>query len=145
MKPAAAPNEKILELSSFFGVHIISMKSLILCCVLLAFCSASCVTKSKANAKARDAFLAGKQQGLAMQPNAASVWVVGNVKTPLIPWTEDLTLVHALIAADYQGAGDPGQIVLMRNGQPANYISARQLLNGFDLPLRAGDRIEVRP
>ena len=70
---------------------------------------------------------------------------MGNVKTPVIPWTDDLTLVKALILADYQGRGDPGQIVVIRKGQPSIYVSAEQLFNGYDLPLEAGDRIQIRP
>ena len=83
--------------------------------------------------------------GPTAQVNANSVWVVGNVRTPIILWNEDLTLARAIIAADYLGAGDPSQVVLLRTGQPPVFVSAKQLLTGFDLPLLSGDRIAVRP
>ncbi len=121
------------------------MKIFIACCLLLGIVFSGCVSKSTANARARAAFYAGQQQGAATQVNANSVWVVGNVRTPMIPWSEDLTLAKALVAADYLGAGDPSRIVLLRTGQPPTFISAKQLLAGFDLPLLSGDRIEVRP
>ena len=113
--------------------------------VLLVVVVAGCVSKSEMQAKQRAAFLAGQRQGAATaQVNANSVWVVGNVRNPSIPWTEELTLRQALIEADYQGPGDPGQIVVSRNGSQPTNISAQQLLNGFDIPLQAGDRVEVR-
>jgi hypothetical protein len=117
---------------------------------LLTVCLlAGCVTKSECNRRVRAAYLAGQnqalQQDLAGQTNANSVWIIGNVRNPRIPWSADLTLARALVQADYQGAGDPGQIVINRNGNPPLYISAKQLLNGYDLPLLAGDRVEVRP
>jgi hypothetical protein len=84
-------------------------------------------------------------QGQLFPPQGPTVWVVGGVKNQLIPWTQDLTLVRALIAAEYQGPGDPGQITVIRNGQPPIIVSAQQLLSGQDMPLAAGDRIEVRP
>ncbi len=121
------------------------MKTSIVGGLLLLVLVAGCVSKAKSDAKARAAFFAGQQQGMAEQAAANSVWVVGNVRTPIIPWSEDLTLAKALIAADYLGAGDPREIVLQRKGQPPRYVHVKQLLNGFDLPLVAGDRIEVRP
>jgi hypothetical protein len=121
------------------------MKHFILSALLIGIAVTGCVSKSKSNAKARAAFFAGQQQGAATQNNSNSVWVVGNVRTPIVPWTEDLTLAKALIEADYLGAGDPSQVVLLRTGQPAVYVNARQLLTGFDLPVLAGDRIEIRP
>ncbi len=120
------------------------MKKLIVVYLLL-LTTAGCVTKKESQAKARAAFLAGQKQASATQASATSVWIVGNVKTPTIPWTEDLTLARALIAAEYQGAGDPSQIVILRPGLPPTYVSTKQLLAGYDLPLQAGDRVEVRP
>jgi len=121
------------------------MRKFILVGLLSVLVIAGCVSKSKSNAKARAAFFAGQQQGASAQVNSNSVWVVGNVRTPMLPWSEDLTLAKALIAADYLGAGDPSQVVLLRSGQPPTFVSAKQLLSGFDLPLLAGDRVEVRP
>ena len=121
------------------------MKQFLASVLLLLLAVTGCVSNSAANARARAAFIAGEKQGEAREINAMSVWVVGNVRTPVIPWAEDLTLAKALVIADYQGQGDPGQIVISRVGQPPIRINAQQLLDGFDLPLQAGDRIEVRP
>ncbi len=116
-------------------------------CLLMAFVGAGCVeTKSKADAQAHAAYVAGQRQAAAsMQSREPSVWVVGNVKTPLIPWTKDLTLARAILTAQYQGAGDPNQIIIQRNGQPPINFDPSKLLQGEDLPLQAGDRIEISP
>jgi len=107
--------------------------------------TAGCVTKSKAAAQARAAFAEGQRQGMAAQANATSVWVVGNVRTPIIPWTADLTLAKALVAAEYLGEGDPSKITLYRQGRAPFNVSPKQLLQGYDLPLKLGDRLEVKP
>jgi hypothetical protein len=120
------------------------MKQLMSCVLLLVLPVAGCVSKSAANAKARAAYIAGEKQGEAKEVNATTVWVVGNVRTPVIPWTDDLTLVKALIQAEYLGQGDPSQISIVRAGQQSIYVSARQLFDGFDMALEPGDRVEVR-
>ena len=113
--------------------------------LLMIVTASGCVSKSAANARARAAYQAGQNEARAEAASATSVWIVGNVQTPTIPWTEDLTLAKALIIANYRGPRDPSQFIIRRNGQPAINVSARQLLNGYDLPLAAGDRVEVRP
>lgn len=112
----------------------------------MIFIGAGCVTKSKAKAEARTAFISGQKQAeAAMQSQEPSVWVVGNVKTPLIPWTQQLTLAKALLAAQYQGVGDPSQINIRRGAQPPINVNPQRLLQGEDIPLQAGDRVEIRP
>lgn len=113
--------------------------------VVVLLASGGCETKSKAKAQSKAAYLAGQKQGAAMQAQENSVWMVGNVRTPLIPWTPDLTLVKALITADYQGAGDPHQITIRRYGKPAIDVNPRALLQGDDMSLEAGDRVEIKP
>ncbi|HWF18844.1 MAG TPA: hypothetical protein VG754_06225 [Verrucomicrobiae bacterium] len=121
------------------------MKALIVALGLSGVLYAGCVSKSELKAKQRQAFLAGQKQGAVVaQANANSVWIVGNVRNPSVPWTPELTLRQALIEADVQGAGDPSQIVVLRNGGQPTSVSAQELLNGFDMPLQAGDRVEVR-
>jgi hypothetical protein len=106
---------------------------------------AGCVSKSEIQAKQRAAFLAGQQQGAAAAKAAAnSVLFMGNVRNPAVPWTPDLTLRQAMIQADYAGPGDPSQIIVTRTGTEPVVVSPAQLLAGFDMPLLAGDRIEVR-
>jgi hypothetical protein len=121
------------------------MKALMTICFLLALCATGCVTKATANARAHAAFIAGQQQGAAAQLNEVSVWVVGNVRTPVLPWTAELTLAKAIAAADYQGTQDPGTFVIQRNGRAPQYVSLKQILDGYDMPLEPGDRIEIRP
>jgi len=70
--------------------------------------------------------------------------MAGNVRNPIIPWTADLTLAKALAATEYLGSGDPSQITVLRNRRPYNF-SSKQLLQGQDMPLEAGDRVEIRP
>ena len=73
-----------------------------------------------------------------------AVIITGNVAYHTIPWTEDLTLAYALIAAEYKGAGDPGGITVVRNGETIN-VDVNALLHGKDMPLEASDRISIRP
>lgn len=107
---------------------------------------AGCVSKSKAQAQAREAFLAGQQQALErMQAQASgpTVTFIGEVKNRVIPWTADLTLARALIAADYYGAIDPRSIVVIRNGQQTTY-DVKKLLQGDDILLEPRDVVEIR-
>ena len=114
--------------------------------VTMGFLAGGCVSKSKAQARAREAFLAGQQQALErMQAQASgpTVTFIGEVKNRLIPWTADLTLARALIAADYYGAIDPRSIVVIRNGQQTAY-DVKKILQGDDILLEPRDIIEVR-
>jgi hypothetical protein len=112
----------------------------------LAMILAGCVTKSKAKADAREAFIAGQQQAMALarmqQSQGPTVTVVGQVRNGIIPWTQDLTLARAIVNAGYFGASDPHQIVIVHNGQ-ATTIDSKQLLNGDDVPVQAGDVIQI--
>src|SRR5215471_4462620 len=82
----------------------------------------SCVSKAAANAQARAAFLAGQQQAMQQaqmrqaqtQIHGPTVTFVGPLKNSLLPWTADLTLAKAFVAADYYGPTDPQQIVIVR-------------------------------
>ena len=113
---------------------------------MVAIGLAGCVTKSKAKADARDAFIAGQQQAMTLarmqQSQGPSVTVVGQVRNGIIPWTQDLTLAKAIVNAGYFGASDPHQIVIVHNGQ-ATTIDSKQLLNGEDVPVQAGDVIQI--
>lgn len=113
--------------------------------LFIAMAASGCVSKSKANAQARAAYLAGKQEGMAVKAEGPSVWIVGNVRQPIVHWNEGLTLAKALIIANYLGQGDPGQIIVYRAGQPPLNYNPKDLLRGNDMPLEAGDRIELRP
>ena len=122
-----------------------------LCCLVLASVAfGGCVSKSKADARAREAFLAGQQQALArvqqtqLLTQGPNVTVNGEVRNRIIPWTEGLTLAKTLLAADYYGASDPGEILIVRNGR-ATRIEAKQLLTGVDVPVQPGDIVQLMP
>jgi hypothetical protein len=69
---------------------------------------------------------------------------IGPVKNPVVPWTTDLTLAQALISAQYTVRSDPREIILIRKGV-ASRIDPKKLLIGEDIPLQAGDIIQVNP
>jgi hypothetical protein len=112
---------------------------------LLLAVTIGCTTRADANAKARAAYQAGRQSAQAAQAQGPIVQVVGDVQNHVIPWTEDLTLVQALVAAEYRGIGDPSQISVIRDSQQID-VNTQDVLRGRqDLPLEAGDRILIRP
>ena len=118
--------------------------------LLLAVALAGCVSRSKADAQARDAFMAGQQQALTRMQQAQTqgqgpcVTVNGEVRNRVVPWMEGMTLARALLAADYYGASDPGQIIIVHNGL-ANRVDPKQLLTGVDIPLQPGDIVQLVP
>jgi len=123
----------------------------ILCnALLLAFALEGCVTKSKANAQARAAYLAGQQQAMTRiqqtqtQGQGPCVTVNGEVRNRVVPWTQGMTLAKAVLAADYYGAADPGQIIIVHNGM-ATRVDPKQLLSGVDIPLQPGDVVQLMP
>jgi hypothetical protein len=103
-----------------------------------------CVTKSKAKADAQAAFLAGQQQAMMRmaQPHAAIVTFIGPVRNPTVPWSEDLTLAKAIVESGYAAPSDPKQIMIVRNGQ-AIPVDPQKLLSGEDVPLVAGDLVQL--
>ena len=107
-----------------------------------------CVSKATAQAQARAAYLQGQQQALErMQQSQArgpTVTFIGEVRNQLIPWTADLTLARAIVAADYYGRTDPSTIVVIRDGQQTVY-DTKKLLQGNDVLLEPRDVVEIRP
>ena len=73
--------------------------------LLLVVALGGCVSKSKANAQARAAYMAGQQQALARMQQTQTlgqgpcVTVNGEVRNRVVPWTQGLTLAKAVIAA----------------------------------------------
>jgi protein involved in polysaccharide export with SLBB domain len=122
----------------------IALHSALIGCLSLSL--AGCVSKAKARAEAKAAFLAGQQQAMArmQQTRGAVVTILGPVTNPNIPWTQDLTVAKAIVDAGYTGANDPTHIVIVRNGQ-AITIDPKKLLSGEDVPLQAGDFIQLTP
>lgn len=118
--------------------------------VVLGFCLlvAGCVSNYEAERKAREAFQAGVQQGIRLQqqmqqPGTQSIRIVGDVKNPLVPWREGLTLAQALLAAGYNGTGQPSDILVVHNGV-ASQVDVNKLLAGQDTPLQPGDVVQIK-
>jgi len=112
--------------------------------ILLAFTS-GCETRSRARLEAQQAYAAGQQQAAAQtHPKPPIVTVTGLVRNSIIPWTEDLTLAKAIVAAEYTGYFNPKLIRVIRDGH-ATDIKPSALLNRQDMPLLAGDTIQVLP
>jgi len=103
-----------------------------------------CVTKSKANAQAQAAFLAGQNAAQQRQPttNTTSITVIGPVQNSEVPWVEGLTLAQAIATAKYLGEHDPKEIIVTRQGESAK-LAPKMLLTGADVPLEPGDTITI--
>lgn len=118
--------------------------------LLLAVAFAGCVSKSKAQAQARAAYIAGQQEAMVRMQQAQTqgqgpcVTVNGEVRNHVVPWTQGMTLAKALVAADYFGAADPAQIIILHNGIGTR-VEPRQLLSGVDIPLQSGDVVHLMP
>jgi hypothetical protein len=77
------------------------------------------------------------------QEQKPMVWIRGDVKNPAIPWTEELTLARAIIAAEYKGLRDPHRIYITRQGE-TYHVNPRNLLRGREDPsLEPGDLIVI--
>ena len=110
---------------------------------------AGCVTKAKARQQARDAFLAGQQQAMTQmrtqqQPPQVirPVTFIGQFHAPSVPWTPELTLAAGIVSAGYSGP-DPTEILIIRNNR-AMPVDPKKLLGGADIPLQAGDLVQVK-
>ena len=78
----------------------------------------------------------------AMRQAQMVVHVRGDVRNRIIPWTEELTLARALVAADYIGRWDPLSVTITR-GRKTTRFSASRLLGGDDMLLEPGDVIDI--
>lgn len=102
-----------------------------------------CVSKSKADAQARAAYIAGQQAAYqSMGQTMTDVVVLGDVQKHEVPWVSGLTLAQALATATYTGTHDPQSIILKRNSVETPF-DPKQLLSGKDVPLQPGDIISV--
>ena len=120
------------------------MKTLI-ALLLLSLAGSGCVTKSKAKADARAAYVAGQRDAFATiaASQRTGIKVFGPVQNSEVPWVEGLTLVQAIATATYTAHGNPKEIILLRRGESAT-IAPKDLLNGHDVPLEPGDTITLR-
>jgi len=113
----------------------------------LAFLLGGCVSKSKADAQARLAYLAGQRDAMMQMQRQGHrgpvVAFIGPVNNPMVSWSEGMTLSQAIVKAVYNLPTDPTNIVIHRNGQDIP-VNPGQLLSGQDVPLQPGDVIEIR-
>jgi len=111
----------------------------------LAATVTGCVSKAKAQAQARAAYIAGQQEAMTRMQQAqgggATVRINGKVQIPILPWTIGLTLMKALVTAEYGGV-EPAQILILRNGL-ASRVDVKKLLAGEDVPLQPGDVVQI--
>jgi hypothetical protein len=120
------------------------MKTLI-ALLLLSLAVSGCVTRTKARADARAAYLSGQKDAFATIAAAqrTGIKVFGPVQNPEVSWVEGLTLGQAIATATYTARGNPKEIILLRRGESA-MIDPRDLLSGHDVPLEPGDTITLR-
>jgi hypothetical protein len=124
--------------------------------VVLALAVQGCVSKATARKQAQQAYIAGQQHALQMQQQEGvgveqglprttqpTVTLLGNVKKSSVPWTSDLTLAKALVEGEYTGSSDPTEIYIVRGGL-ARPVDPAKLIGGQDVPLQAGDVVQVK-
>ena len=106
-----------------------------------------CISKARARAQERAAFVAGEQQAMhnmqELRNSGPTISVVGPVKNPVLPWTEGLTLAKALVNAQFLGSADPTQILVVRSGEATPY-DPKTLLQGKDVPLQPRDVVVIK-
>jgi hypothetical protein len=120
------------------------MKTALPCLLIALLAGAGCTSKSKARQQAQAAYVAGQQAAHETQLRQAGVSFIGEVRNPIVPWTEDLTLARGILAAQYLGRLEPRQIFLNRGGQQFP-VNPRDLLRGDEGPLlQPGDVVELR-
>lgn len=129
------------------------MKTLITVLLTVGVLAGGCVTQEKAKADARAAYFAGQatalnqlrlQQAGPAATEVSVVTILGSVKNRTVPWTEELSLVRALVAAEYIGAAELFAITITRAGKVMS-VSPRQLLAGsVDPALEPGDVVTLR-
>ena len=122
-----------LKMKSFFAV------------LFFAIVSGGCISNSRDRTDEQAAYIAGQREAFASISAAqrTSVVVIGPVQNPNVPWTDGLTLAQAIVAANYNGLGNPKEIILMRQGETTR-IDPKDLLGGRDVPLQPGDTITIR-
>ena len=105
-----------------------------------------CTTRSKAHARAREAFQAGQSQGVAQANEARriNIRILGPVQQAEVHWQDGLTLLQAIAAAGYLDSRDPNVIFIIRQRERIQ-VSPRDLLAGKDQPLEPGDTVESHP
>ena len=114
--------------------------------LLLATALGGCTTRSKANARARNAHAAGQQQAFIQLTEARRINIrfIGPVRQSEVLWQDGLTLAQAIALAGYADARDPNTILIIRQRERVS-VAPRDLLSGKDIPLEPGDTVEIHP
>lgn len=105
-----------------------------------------CASKARARINEQNAYLAGQNAALIRQQarQFPTVTVLGPVQNHTVPWVAGLTLAQAVATANYLDAKMPQDIVITHQGESAT-LDGHVLLSGVDIPLEAGDVVELRP
>jgi len=118
-----------------------------LCLLLLVLVTVSCQMDSRTTGQnqGQASFPPGSQMPPQIQQvQQPSVFVRGEVKNHVVPWSEGLTLTEAIVAAEYRGSWDPHTILVVRQGQTYK-VNPKHLVWGTENPvLEPGDIVEVQ-
>jgi hypothetical protein len=130
-----------------FSRKIVFVPGIAAAATLLVFMT-GCVTKSTAQARAREAYLAGQRDAMASvleqkSGQTNSVTFIGPVNHPIVPWSEGLTLAKAILSAVYNSQTDPAMIIIRRPTEQIQ-VDPKRLLDGGDFPLKPGDVIQFQ-
>lgn len=121
--------------ASAFGLRLSALA------VLLAV---GCVSKDAAREDARRAFEAGVQQGRKEGAiRSTHVFFRGPVGRPTLEWRPGLSLAQAIVEVVYTAPNDPVAISITRDNRILP-VNLDELLRGVDIPLLAGDVIDIR-
>ena len=120
------------------------MRILLNSLLLMLLLSSGCTTKSNARAEARAAYHAGRAAAYQqmLEEEHTSIRVVGQVRNPEFDWKEGMSLMEALIKADWTGIQNPKEIIIIRKHERIP-VDMKAFLNGEDVLLEAGDTIEL--
>ena len=115
--------------------------------ILLVLFLAGCVSKKEAELKAHEAYMAGQAEAAKQwqSQQLPEVMVQGPVRNHVVPWREGLTLAQAIVEADYTGYMNPILVRVIRNGQMIEEMKGIDLLHHHDVPLEAGDIVDIVP
>jgi hypothetical protein len=130
--------------TGFGGSRIFALLAL---AAAIAVVQCGCVSKSTADAQARAAYLAGRQEAMAQwqqETRGPGVMFVGPVNHPFVKWSDGLTLSQAIVRAGYSAPQDPANLVIRRGGEMIPF-DPKRLLQGEDFPLAPGDIVELQP
>ena len=113
--------------------------------LILSLAATGCVSNARHKLEVREAYVAGQQQAMAQMRPASTTDVIvhGNVSNSLVPWAEGMTLAKAIFEAHYNDTHHDPRMIILRRGVETMQITPDDLINGGDVPVKAGDVIEL--